>query len=278
MKGLDRRNTSGDRGFTLIEVLVAVSILGLGLTIILSSQAGLYASNQRAQNVTVASNLLRCKMSEVELQLQKDGFPLLDQTEQGECCEDESDVNYSCEWAIEPIELPQPATLEENQEGAPAEGAPTDGASASGDALGALGSNFGALGAMMGVQQTQGASLGESPSMGDLAGMMSSAAPEGGQSMATMAMSLVYPSLKPMLEASIRKITVRVRWNEGSKRQELAATQYLTNPPEGQLDPSAADGLEAAATALGLGEEAAGKAETGGGKKSSSGSERGGKK
>jgi general secretion pathway protein I len=205
-----------DRGFTLIEVLVAVSILGLGLTIILSSQAGLYASNQRAQYVTVASNLLRCKMSEVELELQKDGFPLLDQTEEGECCEEESDMRYSCEWAIEPIELPQPATLAENEEGTPAgESASTEGA-APGDALGAMGANFGALGAMMGVQQTQGASLGENPSMSDLAGMMSSAAPEGGQSMASMAMSMVYPSLKPMLEASIRKITVRVRWNEGS--------------------------------------------------------------
>ncbi len=265
------------RGFTLIEVLVAVSILGLGLTIILSSQAGLYASNQRAQHVTVATNLLRCKMSEVELQLQKDGFPLLDQTEQGECCEDESDVNYSCEWAIEPIELPQPATLEENQETTPAEGAPTDAASASGDALGAMGTNFGALGAMMGIQQTQGAALGESPSMGDLAGVMSSAAPEGGQSMATMAMSLVYPSLKPMLEASIRKVTVRVRWNEGSKRQELAATQYLTNPTEGSLDPSAADNLEAVSDALGIGSGDTGTATSGTSKKSSSG-ERGGKK
>jgi general secretion pathway protein I len=269
------------RGFTLIEVLVAVSILGLGLTIILSSQAGLYASNQRAQHVTVATNLLRCKMSEVELQLQKDGFPLLDQTEEGECCEDESDLTYSCEWAIEPIELPQPATLEENQEGAPAEGAPTDAASASGDALGAMGANFGALGAMMGVQQTQGAALGENPSMGDLAGMMSSAAPEGAQSMATMAMSLVYPSLKPMLEASIRKITVRVRWNEGSKRQELVATQYLTNPTEGSLDPSAAEGLEDVANALGIGDtgagdtSAAGKSKPGGSSKS--GGERGSK-
>ena len=36
---------SRSRGFTLLEVLVAVSILGLGLTVILSSQASLFATS-----------------------------------------------------------------------------------------------------------------------------------------------------------------------------------------------------------------------------------------
>ena len=57
------------KGFTLIEVMVAVTILGLGLTMILSSQVGLFASVQRVQNETVATNLLRCKMSEIEIEL-----------------------------------------------------------------------------------------------------------------------------------------------------------------------------------------------------------------
>lgn len=234
------------RGFTLVEVLVAVSILGLGLTIILSSQAGLFASSQRVEHVTAASNLLRCKMTEVELQLQKYGFPLLDQTEQGECCEEESDARYSCEWAIEPIELPQPSTMAEN-----AMSDPTSADTATDTSgTGGLGTNMGALGALMTLQQTQGASLGENPTMTDFATMMSESSPDGSQGMVAMAMSFVYPSLKPMLEASIRKITVRVRWLEGSRRQELSAVQYLTNPTEGALDPNAASGLEDLANQL----------------------------
>ena len=59
-------------------------------------------------------------------------------------------------------------------------------------------------------------------------------------------MSIVYPSLKPMLEASIRKVTVVVLWKEGIKPQELEIVQWLTNPMKanllsGAIDPSASN-------------------------------------
>ena len=55
-----------------------------------------------------------------------------------------------------------------------------------------------------------------------------------------MMMSLVYPTLKPMLEASIRKVSVTVAYKEGKFSRELAVTQYVTNPQQGQLDPTVA--------------------------------------
>ena len=72
------------RGFTLLEVLVAVSILGLGLTTILSSQVGLFSSASHGQNLTRAVGLARCRMNETELDLLKNGFPLTDQTDEGD--------------------------------------------------------------------------------------------------------------------------------------------------------------------------------------------------
>ena len=51
------------RGFTLLEVLVAVSILGLGLTVILSSQASLFATANRSEKISVATSLARCRMN-----------------------------------------------------------------------------------------------------------------------------------------------------------------------------------------------------------------------
>src|SRR5262249_6670152 len=49
------------RGFTLLEVLVAIAILGLGLTAILSAQTGLFASSMYAEHVSSSIGLLRCR-------------------------------------------------------------------------------------------------------------------------------------------------------------------------------------------------------------------------
>ena len=53
-------------------------------------------------------------------------------------------------------------------------------------------------------------------------------------------MALVYPQLKPMLEASIRKVTVTVNWQEGLASRDLAIVQYVTRPMRGGLMPPAA--------------------------------------
>src|SRR5512146_3213568 len=101
----ERRNRPLQAGFTLLEVLVALAILGLGLVIILSSQAGLFSSTSRGEHLTVASNLLRCKMSEIELSLDQKGFQLTDENDEGECCAEEGE-GYTCSWKIERVELP----------------------------------------------------------------------------------------------------------------------------------------------------------------------------
>jgi prepilin-type N-terminal cleavage/methylation domain-containing protein len=62
-------------GFTLLEVMVAVAILGLSLTVILSAQVGLFATGTYNQHVSVALGLARCKMTELEEQYLKLGFP-----------------------------------------------------------------------------------------------------------------------------------------------------------------------------------------------------------
>ena len=53
-------------GFSLLEIMVAMAILGLALSVILSAQGGLAASNRSAANLGTAESLARCKMAEVE--------------------------------------------------------------------------------------------------------------------------------------------------------------------------------------------------------------------
>jgi hypothetical protein len=265
--------------------------------------------------MSLATGLLRCKMTEVELKLEKDGYyPLVDMKDEGPCCNEEPYGGFLCKWKIEKVELPlPPATMDFTKQ------------------MGAMGSGsgMGPLGALMSIGQSGGSVLGQSPGMGDLSkflagsgmgmgmgtgmgsgfgsgfgtgfgsggdfgtssGFGSGGAPGvgtdlgasgasgfpslgasgasgdtagfgfgsggsmgslsssgamgslGTQLLAPLVMGLVYPSLKPMLEASIRKLTVTVTWKDGSKAKDLAAVQFITNPQQGGLDPMAAAGL-----------------------------------
>lgn len=210
------RRAGRARGFTLLEVLVAIAILGLGLTVILSSQAGLFSSASRGEHLTVASNLLRCKMSEVELEIAQKGFSLTDENDEGPCCDDEGD-GYSCAWKIERVELPPLPESGGGEGDAGADEAP---------------SSLGPLDALAKLQSAQGAGLGDQPTPGT---MLEQLAPSGGSGLEGMVMGFVYPSLKPMLEASIRRVTVKVSWKEGERERELEVTQFLTRPQEGEL-------------------------------------------
>jgi general secretion pathway protein I len=217
------------RGFTLLEVLVAVSILGLALTTILSSQLGLVTSAQRSANISIATQLVRCRMNEVELKLAKDGYPQSDLNDEGPCCTDRDDPMYRCEWKVEKIELPSPI----------------DAQSRDGGLTGSSPGGLGALGALSQVGQQGQSALGQGQGISGLSGVLAGAASAGAAGMAPLVMGLVYPDLKPMLEASIRRVSVRVSWREGITERDYSVVQYVTNPMQGGLQPNAAAGISA---------------------------------
>ncbi len=236
------------RGFTLLEVLVAIAILGLGLSVILSSQVGLFSSAARTETLSQVTGLARCKMGEIEVKLDKDGYPVADENDEGRCCgdDDEGLQRYTCSWKIERVELPEQTNLGDGADGG-----------VSGDQ-----GDMGPLGALAGLQQGGGASVGADAGFSGLMNLMGGGSSNGGatpgtgggmQGMASMVMGLVYPDLKPMLEASIRKITVTVHWKEGKNDRDFQVTQYLTNPQQGGLDPNAANGLQNVGNLLGGG-------------------------
>jgi general secretion pathway protein I len=213
------------RGFTLLEVLVAIAILGLGLTVILGSQVGLFTNAARGEHLTVATNLVRCKMSEIEVKLLTYGYQLTDETDEGPCCtgEDEDSDGYRCSWKVERVKLPE---------------LPLNGVDGGANPAGDGGLDLGPIGLLTGLNQPGGQNLGDKASSGDLAKTLGNA--PSPMSLAPMMMSMVYPTLKPMLEASIRKVSVTVTYKEGKFDRELLVTQYVTNPQQGQLDPAVA--------------------------------------
>lgn len=226
------------RAFTLLEVFIAIAILGLALSIVLSAQGGLFASARRVHKLSFATQLVRCKMAEVEQKLVKEGYPLTDQNDSGSCCENDSDSAFSCEWKVERVELPQPAGF--GSASPNGSGAPPSSATPFGSAFSGPGStnSLNPSGPLDALSQLRGGNLQGGTGTSGLAGTMAAA---GGQdAIASMALGMVYPSLKPMLEASIRKVTVTVLWHEGDRDQKLSVVQFVTNPQQGNLDPNAA--------------------------------------
>jgi len=208
-------------------VIVAIAILGLGLTVLLGSQVGLFTNASRGQHLTIATNLARCKMGEIEVKLLTLGYQLTDEHDEGICCEGEDQHNegYHCVWKIENVKLPE----------LPLNGGLDGGMNNPG---GDAGLDLGPISMLTGLNKPGGAQLGDKAKPQDLAQSFASAPSPAG--LAPMMMSMVYPTLKPMLEASIRKVSVTVQYKEGHFDRELSITQYVTNPQQGQLDPTLA--------------------------------------
>jgi general secretion pathway protein I len=233
-------------------VLVAVAILGLGLTAILSAQAGAFSSAAYARNVSVATGLLRCKMSEVEEHLYKEGFQETDEAGAGVCCDGDENPDFRCTWRVERPQFPD-AHFGDLDLGA--------GLDLSGSGSGGPAGGLGALGMLAGAAPG-GSPMGAPSSVGDVAKTLADAnaqaaamapppptSPSGGPptpgapgdpnagsgmgGIASMAMSLVYPSLKILFEASTRRITATVIFREGKQERTVEVVEWFTIPQKG---------------------------------------------
>jgi len=213
-------------GFSLLEVMIAIAILGLALTVILSAQGGLAASNRTGRHTAVATALGRCKMTEIEEDLLKRGFSETDATEEGRpCCDGADRDDFTCDWKVLRVELPNPplssADAGSLNLGGPLFGGGDGGAPGIGSGPLDLNPDGGIAGLGAALQGQQGG-----------AGMTG---------MLDMVFGLVYPGLKPVFEASIRRVTVTVRWKEGPLAREFELTQFVTNPQRAGLASGALD-------------------------------------
>ncbi len=194
------------RGFTIIEVMVAILILTVSLVSIFGVQYTSLSFSKYKRRVTQATGLARCKMSEVELDiLVENGFEEMDVTESGDCCEiledDPTAGEYICSWEIKTVEMPDITTLM-----SAAGGGDTD--IGSGD-----------------FTEGGGAGMAEDFGMGEMVGAIA-------------------PMISSMLKEAMRRVTVKVEWQDGSRTREVIISQYLVHPTQGPLQL-----LDAAATA-----------------------------
>ena len=169
----------------------------------------------------------RCKMTEIEEKMLKLGYPVIDAIDPGvPCCEDEKTDVFTCDTRVEKIEMPVFNSGNSLGDGGALIGPGADPA-ASGGIPGLV--NPAGSGGGLNLDVDAGlAGLGQSLQSG-----------AGTQGLLSMVMGILYPSIKPMFEASIRRLTVVVKWKEGPNDRELPLVQYITNPQSGGFAGSA---------------------------------------
>jgi general secretion pathway protein I len=182
-------------GFTLLEVMIALAILGSALVVLLQISAEDVRASYRAKLITIATSLARGKMYDLEEELYKNGFADSPEEEKGEFS-DENQPKFRWEAKIEKVQLPQTDQVT------------TD--------IGKAGQQAAATAAQGTASETQ---------QGGLASMANSTTGAMGAGM----VQAYLPLIGPVLENAIRKVSLTVYWKVGSDEESLRVICFFTD-------------------------------------------------
>ena len=202
------------RGFTLLEVMLALALMGLGLVVLIKAAAGNIASSEEAHMMGVATDLARGKMYDIEEILMKDGFTDTDQSQlDDKCFDDEGWPSICYSYKVEEPKLPSYDELQQMAQGA---------AKGSGAGSGS-GSGFGSDQAPGGF---------ENSALGGMIGMMGAFG--GGKQDITAAQggALIqgqYSMFQEILKVSVRKVTLTMKWKVLGRDQEMKVVAFFTD-------------------------------------------------
>jgi len=93
-----------NKGFTLIEVLLATMILGGALVALSSSWSGTVFSFKKAEKVQIITSLLKSKTTELEIKYNQVGFSAIPEEDSGDFGDEFPDLSWKSEVRI--LEFP----------------------------------------------------------------------------------------------------------------------------------------------------------------------------
>jgi general secretion pathway protein I len=179
------------RGFTLLEMMIAVAILSGALTWIVVGMSRNIRAENAAKLMTTATFLAREKMVDLEDELYEKGFGEFEKEVSGSF-DDKGFARFSWRAIVDKVELP---TAEQLQT--------------------VLGN------ASQARQSLAGGST--DTSLQQQAGIGSSSNPLG---MGAGALSSQFGVIKDVLEQAIRRVTIKIGWWEGRKPKEVELVAY----------------------------------------------------
>ena len=216
------------RGFTLLEVMIGLALLGFALTVLIKSTAGSIFNARQAQMMGVATDLARAKMYDLEETLIKDGFNETGLSDPNAACDDwkkfEEEGWPQVEWCAKTIQVELPAWDKLQQmagSGSNHVGSGSNRGSGSGSALGSDGevpSGFqdSALGGMLTM-------LG-----GGFAGGGSAAMNQDSKAGASFIQGQ-YAMVQQILKVSIRKVSLHLRWQVVGSDRDMTVVAFFTD-------------------------------------------------
>jgi general secretion pathway protein I len=215
------RTNSATSAFTLLEVMVAVGILGVALTAIFSSEAGAIKMAHSSRKMGLGVELARCKMGEIEEKIAKEGLPAVFSSNSDKCCEKAEIEGFNCDWEIDRILLPD-AVFEQKDE--------KEGKSRVKDSF--TSSDVVQTAATDPTSLLSGGN-GQLAAATDPMTLLSGGNNQLMGSITSMAIQIVYPILKPSIEEQIRRVTITVRWYEGKREHSFKVSEYYVaeQPP-----------------------------------------------
>jgi len=110
------KNTHQKKGFTLLEVVIALGIMGMVMIVLTSSWRGNFRRVKKAKIQTQAVYLLQKKMTELEV-FYKGRVRELPKDEQTGKFKDKLLENYSWKWKAQKFNMPDIARLFTSEEG-----------------------------------------------------------------------------------------------------------------------------------------------------------------
>ena len=191
------------RGFTLVEVMLALSILFASLVVLISRTSANIRLTQEAHAIDVATELARSKMYDIEEILLDEGFQELDKTLEDDF-DEEGWPRYRWKAEIIKIELPALGALEALDGDPASTGEEGEGGMMNSPLAGMLGGM--GMGAGAGGEEGGGGAMGASFIAGQ------------------------FELISQILEASIRKVTLTVFWSVNGNDEELSVVCYFTDP------------------------------------------------
>lgn len=219
--------STGARGFTLLEVMVAMTILAMGIGVISYANSAAMTQISRVTRMTTASFLMESVVNDIQAYYVKEGFPSNDQEDRGCDLPNEFSDVFECSYDLLAMDL-EPSQMQELI---------NVGMEAFTGSMGSLaGGEEGAAAGISGMDVGRMAAL--APLFGPMGGeIMSLCDINLSQLMMGITMLSSYmPQIIDQVARRTRKLTVTLSWRDGPRGQrDFTIETFIVSLPEDEV-------------------------------------------